>query len=440
MWGRVSLKAFGGGPGAGGGGGGGGGGGPPGGASQYGPGPIQLSRIAGVMAHEKARTTSFAFPSLQGQGQGMGGIRREFKDTPAVLGVALPSDPLLAGNFISKDPMDVGVQCGPLTSLHTMNTDRAELVNGGMNHTEGGWPKDINPNELDHTARFRKKIEKDETFLRAIKDLGHSTIHCIRQNNAVDIYEEYFLDLETEGMPSAWVVNVFRDPTAAVAATGKRTVCKISWSPDRSHKLAAAYASIQFQGNTPELPMNSFIWDVGKSSRLFFLRAEGGKNPIQPDLRLEPKSHLVSLEYNPRDGNLLLGGQFKGQLGVWDVRRGSAAVEMTPMDRSHKDPVYSALWIHSKSSVECFSASTDGQVLWWDIRRLSEPLESLILDLRKGGVMEMEKALGASCLEYEPTMPTRFMVGTEQGLRSLCPGKNEGRGTHGNSGTLLLIS
>ena len=25
------------------------------------------------------------------------------------------------------------------------------------------------------------------------------------------------------------------------------------------------------------------------------------------------------------------------------------------------------------------------------------------------------KAQGASCLEYEPTIPTKFMVGTEQG-------------------------
>ena len=29
-------------------------------------------------------------------------------------------------------------------------------------------------------------------------------------------------------------------------------------------------------------------------------------------------------------------------------------------------------------------------------------------------------ALGAICLEYEPTMPTKFMVGTEQGTIITC--------------------
>ena len=31
-----------------------------------------------------------------------------------------------------------------------------------------------------------------------------------------------------------------------------------------------------------------------------------------------------------------------------------------------------------------------------------------------------EKAQGASCLEYEPTIPTKFMVGTEQGNVFAC--------------------
>ena len=37
--------------------------------------------------------------------------------------------------------------------------------------------------------------------------------HCIRQNNAIDIYEEYFEDVETDGIeepPSAKTINVFR--------------------------------------------------------------------------------------------------------------------------------------------------------------------------------------------------------------------------------------
>lgn len=41
-----------------------------------------------------------------------------------------------------------------------------------MNHTEGGWPKDINPAEVEQTIRFRKKVEKDETYMAIINRLG----------------------------------------------------------------------------------------------------------------------------------------------------------------------------------------------------------------------------------------------------------------------------
>ena len=37
--------------------------------------------------------------------------------------------------------------------------------------------------------------------------------HCVRQNNAIDIYEEYFDDIDTdmsEEPPSAKTINVFR--------------------------------------------------------------------------------------------------------------------------------------------------------------------------------------------------------------------------------------
>ena len=48
---------------------------------------------------------------------------------------------------------------------------RAEYVSQGMNHFEGGWPKDINPQENDQTMRFRKKIEKDDTYINTVLGL-----------------------------------------------------------------------------------------------------------------------------------------------------------------------------------------------------------------------------------------------------------------------------
>lgn len=42
----------------------------------------------------------------------------------------------------------------------------------GINHVEGGWPKDVNPLEMEQTIRFRKKVEKDENYINVITQLG----------------------------------------------------------------------------------------------------------------------------------------------------------------------------------------------------------------------------------------------------------------------------
>jgi len=53
-----------------------------------------------------------------------------------------------------------------------VNTERYETENRGMNHVEGGWPKDINPAEVEQTIRYRKKVEKDEVYIQTILNLG----------------------------------------------------------------------------------------------------------------------------------------------------------------------------------------------------------------------------------------------------------------------------
>ena len=53
-----------------------------------------------------------------------------------------------------------------------VNTVSASTDNRGLNHKEGGWPRDVNPQEPDQTARYRKKIEKDESYSQTVLALG----------------------------------------------------------------------------------------------------------------------------------------------------------------------------------------------------------------------------------------------------------------------------
>lgn len=103
-------------------------------------------------------------------------------------------------------------------SEHYVNTEVKETSSTGANHLEGGWPKDINPAEIEQVARYRKKVEKDENYVRVITDLAEICENVIRQNNAIDIYEEYFENFEdvdkSDATPRARTINLFRDPNS----------------------------------------------------------------------------------------------------------------------------------------------------------------------------------------------------------------------------------
>ncbi|NXN96412.1 DNAI2 protein, partial [Rhinopomastus cyanomelas] len=342
-----------------------------------------------------------------------------FSDRPALVNVDIPPQPAMASAFVLRNPVDSWVQHSSEMSEHEVNTGRVEVESRGVNHVEGGWPKDINPEEVEQTIRFRKKVEKDENYINTITHLSTLVEHCVKQNNAIDIYEEYFEEADVTEMedelPSAKTIVVIsclganislfdvppsqRDPNAT-----KRTATHLSWHPNKSKKLAVAYSSLEFQQNVKDMSSESYIWNL--------------ENPNKPELVLKPSSPLVCLEYNPKDTHLLVGGCYNGQMAYWDTRKGRLPVEVSTVEFSHRDPVYGVNWLQSKTGTECFSASTDGQVLWWDIRKLAEPTEKLVLDITRKGLLE--DALGAVTLEFEPTMPTKFMVGTEQGIVIAC--------------------
>ncbi|XP_041073166.1 dynein intermediate chain 2, axonemal [Carcharodon carcharias] len=327
------------------------------------------------------------------------GRQCNFSDRPAELHADILPDPTLAENFIEKNPVDVFIQVSKDMSEHEVNTERFKTETRGINHVEGGWPKDINANDLEHTIRYRKKVEKDENYVYTIMQLGSLMEHCVKQNNAINIYEEYFEDkgeyVERVEEPSAAkTINVFSDPNEI-----KRTVSHLSWHPDQGRKLAISYCCLEFQRAADNMSYDSYIWDM--------------ENPNKHEMVIKPVSPLVCLEYNPKDSHILAGGCYNGQMGYWDTRKGSQAVEMPAIEVGHRDPVYKIIWLQSKTGTECFSASTDGQVLWWDIRKFSEPVERLVLDVTKKDNPDI--AHGAVSLEFESTMPTKFMVGTEQG-------------------------
>ncbi|XP_055377492.1 dynein axonemal intermediate chain 2 [Condylostylus longicornis] len=320
-----------------------------------------------------------------------------------------PSNRELFRQFIPKNPVDITTQHTSQMAISEANTDCVTYKNCGVFHNEGGWPKDINMQDPEQTVRYKRKIEKDENYIQQILALTKPMEHYIFQNNAVNIYENYFEDMEPAPLLEpcqSRTVNVYRDPNPI-----KVPVTHLSWSPDGGVKLAISHCDMTFQGDRTGQLSNSYIWEV--------------ENPNQPLLTLEPKSQCVCLEYNQKDPTSLVSGMYSGQVAAWDTRSGKYPVMITENEVCHREAVNSVLWINSKSGTEFFSGSSDGQVIWWDTRKLNEPLDRLLMDPMKTDEQDLSRSYGVSVLEYETTIPTRFMVGTEMGMLFACNRKGK---------------
>lgn len=228
--------------------------------------------------------------------------------------------------------------------------------------------------------------------------------HYVLQNNAIDMYRTYYTEMEA--LPpvernSCRTVNVFRD--GGIEGTARRPVSSIAWQPEGGPRFAVTYVNVDFN-RTTRSHINSYVWHI--------------ENANYPETVIEPPCALLDLKFNPRDKSVLAGGLINGQVGFWDRRLGGPPRGTCPPHVAHRDLVRRVMFINSKSGQEFFSSGPDGNVKWWDIRNMSEPTDEMIMDVVKSSfdVQSMANANGVCTLEYEATIPTRFMVGTENGL------------------------
>lgn len=83
---------------------------------------------------------------------------------------------------------------------------------------------------------------------------------------------------------------------------------------------------------------------------------------FRPEVTFRGNSQLCAVSFNPRDQHCLAGGSINGCIAIWDVRKGSAPVESTPIDVGHRESISSLIWSNSKAGGEFFSTAPDGQV------------------------------------------------------------------------------
>lgn len=90
---------------------------------------------------------------------------------------------------------------------------------------------------------------------------------------------------------------------------------------------------------------------------------------------------------------------------------------------------YDVFWTQSKTGNNCTSVSTDGRMLWWDTRRLGEPIDEAFLTPSPAKDASL---YGGSAMEFSMEAgPTKFLVGTEQGVVLNLNTRNKKKGSTG---------
>lgn len=342
----------------------------------------------------------------------------EFQANEGEVLTDIAPNPALKQRFVKANPKETQIQNVPKLSEASTNTDCVKVKSHAQFHLEGGWPHAVDPTEFEEKMKYCKKVEREEGYLTSCQRLVDQCVQkSIKQNNAIDIYGEYYPENppdedEALGPASVKVVSVFKDPSKE-----KRTAASISWQND-DRKLAVAYCRLRFQSQTSSLNTNAYVWDV--------------MNPNEPCDTLVTPTPLCSVEYYTKDPHMLAGGCWNGVVQYWDVRQPGRVAARSLIEQSHKDPVWSVKWLQSKSG-ELLSVSTDGNVFIWDVRLPDKPVElvsipddSVVLQPKnnEGG---SKGILGGLCLDYDPQVggPARYMIGTEQGTILSCNRKGK---------------
>ena len=145
------------------------------------------------------------------------GKQTNFSDQDTRILHTIPQTDEFEDDYVPRNPVCTTVDTCPTYSEHETNTDRLVTKASSIRHAEGGWPKDVDPTEKDQTTRYKKKVEKDEEYIRQVKNLGEAVESSIMQNYAIDIYQV--------PLPLGFFVCVLRPPREATGGRRRRGRC-----------------------------------------------------------------------------------------------------------------------------------------------------------------------------------------------------------------------
>jgi len=314
----------------------------------------------------------------------------------------------------------------PFISTGTATEHKAFVDRGMCHDILGGWPANVDPKDAEQVMRWKKKVERDDDYIKTVARLGGVVEELVNQNNAFDVYTDWFsnnsncsagdgnldnkngyqekMESATEvsgeffmtGRPALATITVLRQPAAPSSSSPtQHGVQALAWHPDSSStaglRLAAAHGSSSSavsSGAASFVSVPSYIWNVNSHS----------SSCDVPELVLLPAGSLTSLAFSLRDHSILAGGQQDGRLALFDIRKGGVPTLLTnesintngsgggggsggegQSTHCHHGQISDVRWMQSKTGTELMTCGADGKILWWDTRQMAVPLDSMLL-------------------------------------------------------------
>lgn len=314
--------------------------------------------------------------------------------------------------YIMGNPQNMKTQLSKQLAFSEVETENATFEEHGMFHFEGGWPKEVNMNDEEQTLRHRKKVERDDAWGDEVKELIRCTMITSQQNNAINIYNHFFDDLapdmgRTICMPfKSRTVNIIHDLWRP-----QRHMCIINWMPNDNDKILTQFSNLYIQKNSDVRmistddstggPNSFYTWDV--------------KNPIKPINFYDSPEVIKCVGICPKEESNLTGGTVTGKVCIWDTFESGMLTNICPMEAAHREQTSAMTWVNSKSNTEFYTASLDGSVKFWDSRDLKMPANEIFLEPITQYVQNRQNAHGCTVLEFEFTIPVRFIAGSDLG-------------------------
>ncbi|KAH8244776.1 hypothetical protein KR032_000028 [Drosophila birchii] len=312
--------------------------------------------------------------------------------------------------YILRNPINEGTQLSDQMALSSIITHNVVLDSHGLNHYEGGWNvKEVNVMDEESTMRYRKKVERDDSWGIEVNQLIRDVMTISSQNNSINIYEDYFVDLPEDlgsGIKvqlDARGINVFHDLWLP-----QRTLTMCEWLNTDPNQFVLSY--INKKGSGPKNMMPDFGSDNSNSFYVWDM-----DDPTRPVAYYYAKNLVQIAKVCMKNESFMVGGLNNGQVCYWDTAEMGAPKKVCPLEASHREETTALVWVHNKSNTEFYSGSLDGSIKYWDSRDMMMPVNEVLAEPFPEAVQNRQDAHGVMLMEFEYTIPVRYIVCTDMG-------------------------